>query len=459
MKILQKALAATLAVTLAVAPVSIATVQETQAAAASSIKVLFGKKATVEVGETFKLVLKVSPSSAGVTYKSSNKKIVSVSKKGIIKGIKPGKATITIKAKEGSKKATSKVTVKPKQVTSVKAASGTENGTALVSWKAQKNVKGYKIYASQKKKSGYKLVATVKGAKKTNATVTGLGGGTYYFKVKAYSGKLASEYSKAVSVKLWSLVWSDEFNGTSLDMNNWTYEVGNGIDGWGNQELEIYTEGKNLKFENGNLVIIPRIEYNKATGKYANATSTRIISRGKKQFKYGKIEIRAKASKGKGTWSAGWMLGTNGQTWPANGEIDIFESMNGFVPQTIHCPYFNNQASAKGGNKNFDSGLTQAQCAEAYHTYGIIWDDEKIQFTVDGVVKSTYAPGMYNTNIMPLSETWNCFKYPFYFILNCAIGGNAAGEVSKDGWTLVGENGDVQTYEDYCYIDYVRVYQ
>lgn len=464
MKVFKRVLATVMTTALVFTSANFVAVSDVNAAPVSSIKVLNGKKKTIAVGDSFKVVLKVSPSSAVISYKSSNKKVAKVSAKGMVKGVKPGKATITAKGKDGGKKATVKVTVTPKKITSVNVETvATANDQVKVTWKAQKNVTGYQILSSTKQKKGYKVVATVKGAKKTNTIVNGLAGGTHYFKVRAYKAvgkkKITGDASKVVSTKLWNLVWSDEFNGTTLDMNAWTYETGNGIDGWGNQELEIYTAGKNIKFQDGSLVIIPRMEYNTATKKISNVTSTRIISRGKKQFKYGKIEIRAKASKGTGTWSAGWMLGTNGQTWPANGEIDIFESMNGGVPQTIHCPYFNNMAIAKGGNKNFNSWLSQTDSAAEYHTYGIIWDDTKITFTIDGKVNGVYDPSIYSQKVFPLSETWTCFQSPFYFILNCAVGGNAAGAVSTNGWTLTGTNGNVQTYEDYCYIDYVRVYQ
>ena len=142
------------------------------------------------------------------------------------------------------------------------------------------------------------------------------------------------------------MTWSDEFNGTSLDLNSWKYETG--ANGWGNEEFQDYTEGKNIKFENGCLVIIPRMEYDLVAKKPVYCSSTRINTKGKREFTYGRMEIRAKASKAKGTWSAGWMLGANNdtKTWPLCGEIDILEAMNGGVPQTIHCPYFNNQSTS-----------------------------------------------------------------------------------------------------------------
>ena len=151
------------------------------------------------------------------------------------------------------------------------------------------------------------------------------------------------------------------------------------------------------------------------------------------------------------------MLGANNdtKTWPLCGEIDIVEAMNGGVPQTIHCPYFNNQSTSHG-NKNYDTGLTQATAAADFHTYAAEWNETSITFMVDGRVVGVYDPSKFSASIF--NEAW-VFDHSFFFILNCAIGGNAAGQVTTDGWTLKGTNGNIQTYEDYYYVDYVRVYQ
>ncbi len=426
----------------------------TQAEAA--VTILTDKKMTIVIGKKDTIAVKQK----GATFKSSNKKIATVSKKGVVKGKKAGTCKITVTVGNSSKKVT--VNVKPKKVT-LKSVTLSGTNSAKVRWKKVSGVTGYYVYYSTKRKSGYKRVK-VKGAKKTTTTIKNLTlGNTYYFRVKAYvkSKKktiTSNTYSTVLSLKTWKLAWSDEFNGSTLDLSSWTYETGNGTGGWGNQELQYYTAGDNIKFENGNLVIVPRLEVNKTTGNIQNVTSTRIKTADKREFTYGKMEIRAKATKGQGTWSAGWMLGDDSKDsrgWPYTGEIDILESMNGGVPQTIHCPYFNNQ-SWSHGNKNYSTGLTQAQSAADYHTYGIIWTDTYIQFTVDGVNKGLYDPTMYSESIY--DQTW-VFDHPFYFILNCAVGGNAAGSVSTNGWTLVSDQNNIQTYEDYYYIDYVRVYQ
>lgn len=462
MRVFKKTLAVALATAMAFSSANFVADTEVNAAQTSKLKVVYGNKEKIPVGSTLKLVIKVTPGSASkkFSYVSSSKKIAKVTSKGVVKGIKPGKVTITVKAKDGSgKKAKASITVVPAKVKSVKTSVGADN-SLKVSWKKQSGVTGYQILLSTKKNSGYKVKTTVKGASKSSTTIKGLNGGTYYVKVRAYktiSGKKVTGANSAVaSAKLWKLVWSDEFNGTSLNTNNWVFETGYGDNGWGNQELQNYTAGQNLTFKNGSLVIIPRMTMN-AQGKITSVTSTRIKTQDKKMFKYGKMEIRAKATKGTGTWSAGWMLGNNISTvgWPKCGEIDIFESMNGSVPQTIHCPYFNNQSDSHG-NKTYQTGLTQKQSSEAFHTYGIIWTDTYIQFTVDGKLMGKYDPSKYSQSVY--EQAW-VFDTPFFFILNCAVGGNAAGAVSTDGWTLISDNNGVKTYEDYCYIDYVRVYQ
>ncbi|MCR5836573.1 MAG: family 16 glycosylhydrolase [Lachnospiraceae bacterium] len=458
MNSMKKVTATVLAATMVVATAGICDVENASAA----VKVLNGKSKKITVGDTFKIVLKAN---GAVSYKSSSKKVAKVTKKGVVKGVKPGKATITIKGASGSAKV--KVTVNPSKVKAVSAAADVD--TVKVTWTKVKKAAGYEVYVSTKAKSGFKKIKTVTSGSKTSVNLTDLKSGTYYFKVKAYAKagkkKLKSEYSKATEgVKVWTLTWSDEFNGNSLDTNNWTFETGQ--TGWGNGEWQNYTASGNYEVKDGSLVIIPRINYNKATRKFdaKSATSTRIKTKGKKEFTYGKMEIRAKSSQANGTWSAGWMLGNDLETniWPKCGEIDIMEGMSGGVPQTIHCEYFNNQPTAPGGNKNYDTGLTQAKAAEDFHTYTALWNETSIEFSVDGKLVGLYDPSKYKEDIR--QKCWP-FNHDFFFILNCAIGGNASSTpddkkpYDATGWKVVSQNGDIQTLEDYFYIDYVRVYQ
>lgn len=446
MKMLKKVTSIFLALAMVVTVIGINPVQTN-----AKVTILSGKKITLTIGGTERIYVKQK----GATFKTSNKKVATVNKKGVVKAVAPGNCKILIKV--GSSKATSKIVVNLGKVKLTSAQPVSTDGAKLT-WKKVKGAKGYIVYSSTKKSSGYKQVAKVKT---TKVTIKKLAlGKTYYFKVKAYNAKnkKSAKYSDIKSVKTYKLVWSDEFNGTTLNMNNWTYETGTGNNGWGNHEYQSYTAGDNVKFEDGKLVIIPRavVKDGKTT-----FTSTRIKTAGKKTFKYGKMEIRAKAAKGKGTWSAGWMLGDgtgDSRGWPYDGEIDILEAMDGGVPQTIHCEWFNNQWWSHG-NRTYSTGLTQAKCAEAYHTYGIIWTDKYIQFTVDGVNKGKYDPSIYSKSIY--DKVWRGeFDHPFFFILNCAIGGNAAGQVDlNNGWTVVKNTNSEKIYEDYYYVDYVRVYQ
>ena len=130
---------------------------------------------------------------------------------------------------------------------------------------------------------------------------------------------------------LYKLVWSDEFNGNELDTSIWNYNYGNGdnVAGWGNNELEYYTDDKaNVKVQNGSLIITARAEKDE-NGKTMRYTSGRLNTSGKASFKYGKMEARIKIPSVKGLWPAFWMLGQNEpKGWPYCGEIDILETWN-----------------------------------------------------------------------------------------------------------------------------------
>ena len=188
--------------------------------------------------------------------------------------------------------------------------------------------------------------------------------------------------------------------------------------------------------------------------------STKVWTRGLYAVKYGKIEFRAKMPKGQGTWAAAWMLGVN-NSWPLCGEIDVLETTKDptktIMPQSIHCARFNGMPTSPG-NKYKNTFVKDA--TSAYHTYGIIWDEQTIQFTIDGRTTWTYDPDNYkasgdgNTDI----NIWP-FNQPFYLILNCAMGGVLGGNITPNYWTKIATNGNIETYQDYYYIDWVRVSQ
>ena len=232
-------------------------------------------------------------------------------------------------------------------------------------------------------------------------------------------------------------VWSDEFNGVSLDTNSWNYDMGNN-GGWGNYELQYYTNAKtNVNVAGGSLNIIARKEQ---TGQY---TSGRIQTKGKRIFKHGLFEIRAKLPRGQGIWPGIWMLGNNIDqvSWPNCGEIDIAEMVGGTaagksnsrVYGTLHWP--NNQY----GN-NYD--IAPAALADDFHVYWTEWTPSFIAIGIDG--KEYFR--------MPITSAYPQFysatAADYFLVLNVAVGGNWPG--SPDSTTV---------FPQTMSIDYIRVYQ
>jgi beta-glucanase (GH16 family) len=241
---------------------------------------------------------------------------------------------------------------------------------------------------------------------------------------------LASYYQ--INAQTWKLIWSDEFDGQSVNTSNWTYETGTGTNGWGNNELQYYTSRpENVTIENGMLVITARQE--SYSGR--NYTSARMKTQGKKSFRFGKIEARMKLPIGQGSWPAFWMLGDNITFvgWPKCGEIDIMEHINSEnkVYGTLH--WDNNGHVSKGGSTFCD--VTQ------FHVYSIEWNESIIQFFVDG--QSYYYQSIAN-GINSTDE----FQNPFFIILNLAIGGNWPG--NPDG---------TMQFPIKMYVDYVKAYE
>jgi beta-glucanase (GH16 family) len=234
----------------------------------------------------------------------------------------------------------------------------------------------------------------------------------------------------------WNLVWSDEFNGTSVDANNWTFETGGG--GWGNNELEYYTNGQNASVSGGVLTITA----NKISGGYScwygacQYTSTRINTKGKRQFQYGRIEARMALPAGQGLWPAFWMLGANfpGTAWPGCGEIDIMEHINNenVTHGTIHWD--------ANGYANY-GGPSGSVNVTTYHTYAVEWNSSSIKWFLDGVQ-------FWEANIQNNINSTEEFHRPFFLILNLAVGGNWPG--SPNASTV---------FPARMMVDYVRVYQ
>lgn len=221
------------------------------------------------------------------------------------------------------------------------------------------------------------------------------------------------------------LAFSDEFTGTQLNENFWTYELGGG--GWGNNELQHYTNS-NSRVENDQLFIT-------AKDGPGNYTSTRIITKGKVKIKYGRIDVRAKLPKGQGIWPAIWMLGENISTvgWPACGEIDIMELL-GHEPNRVYgtAHYTNGTYQYSSGSTSLSSG----DFSDQFHVFSILWDKTAITWYVD------------NKPFRTFNSTFAAFEYEFFFIMNVAIGGNWPG--SPNASTV---------FPQEMIVDYIRVFQ
>lgn len=249
-----------------------------------------------------------------------------------------------------------------------------------------------------------------------------------------------TESSSQKDIETTKLKWSEEFNGTAIDTSQWNYKTG--ATGWGNNELQNYTDGSNVEVADGSLKIIVKKEgEGQKVGDY---TSARITSTQKVQ--YGHVAIRAKMPnyKGKGIWPALWMLGADITEigWPQCGEIDVMEYVSknpDQVLQTIHS-IANNHSNGTQISTDF---IALPTIEEEFHIYGLLWKEDQLQFYIDSPDNITLTidrPEDYN------NENWPFMK-EYYFILNIAVGGNLGGEV------------DDLIFPAAMEIDYVRVYE
>jgi beta-glucanase (GH16 family) len=250
---------------------------------------------------------------------------------------------------------------------------------------------------------------------------------------------LVDYFDRKKNAPTWKLVWSDEFDYEGLpDKRKWTHDTRGNSYGWGNRELQWYTIAKteNTLVSDGTLKIIARKEDTK--GK--NYSSGRLTSKYKGDWLYGKIEVRAKVPKGKGTWPAIWMLSTENHygTWPKSGEIDIMEHV-GAKPDTVfsttHTEAYNHILKTQKKGITGLKGLT-----EEFHTYTLEWEKGKYEVSFDGKHLFTFKDDGGGPKAWP-------YDRPFHLILNMAIGGGLGGPVDD---TLF-----PHTFE----VDYVRVYQ
>ncbi len=242
----------------------------------------------------------------------------------------------------------------------------------------------------------------------------------------------------------WQLVWSDEFDADSLDQSNWEYMYGTGsqygIPGWGNSELQYYTDRKENIYIEDNKLHIRAKEESFATRSY---TSARIRSKNKADFLYGKIEARAKLPKGRGLWPAIWMMPTDSEYggWPRSGEIDIME-MKGDQPDLVYGTV--HYGSGPGAGHALTEGrytLPDGTFHDDFHTFTIIWEPDRIEWYVNDNWYHFVTPAHLNPH------PW-VFDKKFHLLLNVAVGGNFL------------DNPDETTeFPQEMIIDYIRVYQ
>jgi beta-glucanase (GH16 family) len=234
-------------------------------------------------------------------------------------------------------------------------------------------------------------------------------------------------------------VWADEFDYNGLpDPNRWGYDVGG--NGWGNNELQYYTENRleNARVENGKLII----EARKEPWGNNEYTSARLVTRNKGDWKYGRIEAMARLPHGRGTWPAIWMLPTNWVygSWPKSGEIDIMEYV-GYDPGVVHGSIHTEAYNHVMGTQKTDTTLVP-DAETNYHLYAIEWDADKIDFYVDNRIYFTFL------NEHKDYKTWP-FDQAFHLLLNIAVGGNWGGA----------QGIDPNIWPQKMWVEYVRVYQ
>jgi beta-glucanase (GH16 family) len=259
-------------------------------------------------------------------------------------------------------------------------------------------------------------------------------------------GCRAQVLAPASPERKWDLAWSDDFggsNGSGVDHTKWVVEVGGG--GWGNQELEYYTERlQNAHVQDGNLVIqAQREKYTGKDGVTWDYTSARLKTLGKFSQAYGRFEARLKIPYGQGLWPAFWMMGDDIDKvgWPDCGEIDIMENIGkepSIVHGTIHGPGY----SGSDGIGDLYTLSGGKRFADDFHVFAVEWESNAIRFYVDDHLYQTRTRAD-----LPQGKKW-VFDHPFFLLMNVAVGGDWPG--SPDESTV---------FPQTMLVDYVRVYR
>jgi len=232
------------------------------------------------------------------------------------------------------------------------------------------------------------------------------------------------------------LVWADEFTGGAIDAAKWGYDTGGG--GWGNNELEYYTtSAENSFIDNGNLVI----QAKQQTQGGNSYTSARMLTKGKQNFKFGRVDVRAKLPKGQGIWPAIWMLGSNidQNNWPICGEIDMMELRGQEPNKFLTTMHFGTSFADHRQKGAPDQVLPAGNFSDAFHTFSVVRGKDQIRFFLDGALYYTFT----SSDASPYP-----FNNPFFVVLNVAVGGNFLG--SPNASTV---------FPQQMQVDYVRYYQ
>lgn len=231
-----------------------------------------------------------------------------------------------------------------------------------------------------------------------------------------------------------TLVWEDDFNTDGApDPTKWTYDIGTGTNGWGNNEVQYYTNRvDNVVVENGNLVITAKNE----SFSGSNYTSARLKTEGLYEFQYGRVEVRAKLPEGMGTWPAIWMLGANFSTvgWPFSGEIDIMEQTGADKNNVLATCHW--QDTASNTKADFGQNTSISNATSEYHLYTLEWTAQTVNIYLDNVKYYELA----NNTDLP-------FNQDFFLILNVAMGGTLGGAIDGSFTQATME------------VDYIKVYQ
>lgn len=246
------------------------------------------------------------------------------------------------------------------------------------------------------------------------------------------------------------LVWSDEFNGNSIDPANWHYDIGTGAEkgltGWGNNELQYYTSrSENVRIEDfgdGNRGLV--IEARREGYEGSSYTSARLLTQGLQSWTYGRIEARIKLPKGQGLWPAFWMLGNSIDTegWPRCGELDIMEYRGQNTREVLGTIHYQNSLGAHTYSGNNYEKHAGSDFSEGFNVFSVEWREGVISWYV-------------NDTPIHLENRWSSFDgqpapfdKPFFILLNLAVGGN-----------FVGAPNSSTSFPQRMYVDWVRVYE